>query len=481
MLLSFFFLADCVIFYIVIYMDESKKNRILLVVIIVLMLLVILIVGLLSHLNKKEKKEDRFKLKQIYVSDYNLVPYYDYFFGINENKLVSVIDKDGKELYLNDAGIEYNGFYMKDDTTPVIYNVLKDKLNVYTIGEKGPDKLFTINDVSNVIPLVYKNKSDEYLIGFIQYRDNDTFIYSFENEGLIVLDGITLIGDKIANNCIYTYSKDNIIVKKDDKYGSYDMSGKEILEIKYDDLLNDGKNIIYSLNDKYGIMDAKKEVIMEAKYKIIKNVTDGYLVGNEKLSFYDVELNKIINKKIVHNITDYSLREDSSLYEYKINSVYVIINNYLEDYLDKEYKYHNMYVINGNKITSINEIGFNNSNVIYSYDGSNITIYSPFLAKNMVISSNLKKIKDIRIIQKEMFYVVTNDTNIIFNKEGKKVKNTWGELLYANDDYLVYNKDGKVIFLDYDNGVLETITGNDIIVNDRRLIVDNNLYLIESW
>ena len=459
-------------------MDESRRNRILLVVIIVIMLLVIIIGGILLHINKEEKKS-LVKLKQLYVSDYKVVPFDKYFLGVTDSKIVSVIDENGAELYLNDNGVKYDGFYMKNEDTPIVYNVFNDKLNVYVIGNKGPNKLFTINDVSEVIPLIYKN-GGEHLLGFVQYKDNDTYIYNFENKGLVVLDGITLVGDKISNNVIYTYSKDNIITKKDDMYGSVNIDGKQQLDYKYDDLINDGISIIFSIDKKYGVMNTNKEVVLKANNKIVKKVEDGYLIGNDKLSFYDNLLKPIVKNKIVHNINNYSLREDSSLYEYNVNSNYVIINNYLEEYLDKDYKYHNMYVIKDKKVNTIQQTGFNNKEVIYSYNKGVITIYSSLLEKELEIKTDIKKIKEIIRVQNNDYYVRTDKEGIIFNKQGKKIKNTWGKLLYYNDRYLIYCNNKKIKFLDYYNEVLETLDGNDIMISNNRLVVDGNIYLIEG-
>lgn len=459
-------------------MDESKKNRILLVTVIVIMLLVIIIGGILLHINKEEKKS-LFKLKQLYVSDNMLVPFDKYFLGINDNRIINVVSENGEELYLNDNGIRYDGFYMKNEDTPIIYNTANDKLSVYVLKTEGPEKLFTINDVSEVIPLIYKNDS-ESLLGFVQYKDNDTYIYNFENKGLIVLDSVTLVGDKLANNVIYTYNKDNIIAKKNDKYGSVDINGKQILDYKYDDLINDGISIIYAVNNKYGIMNTSKEVVLKPKYKIVKKVTDGYLVGDDKLSFYDNLLKKIISNKIVHNISNYSLREDNSLVEYNVGSNYLIVNNNLEAYLDKEYKHHDMYVIKNKKVSSIKQIGCNADDVIYSYNNNLITIYSSTLEKKLEIKTEEKKIEDIIKVQNNNYYVKTNKKAIIFNKNGKKIKNSWGQLIYYNDRYLVYQDKNKVTFIDYFNEVLETIEGNDIIISNNRLIVDGNIYLIEG-
>ena len=107
-------------------MDESKKNRMLLVAIVVLMLLIIFIVGVLLHLNKDDKKIETLKIRQLYVSDYDLLPFDKYFIGVNGNKIISVIDNDGNELYLNDNGITYEGLFMKDEDTPIFYNVSND-------------------------------------------------------------------------------------------------------------------------------------------------------------------------------------------------------------------------------------------------------------------------------------------------------------------------------------------------------------------
>ena len=227
-------------------------------------------------------------------------------------------------------------------------------------------------------------------------------------------------------------------------------------------------------------MDKDNKVLIKNKYNIIKYVAGGYLIGNDKLSFYDENLKIIVSKKIAHNIIDYSLREDASLYGYKMDSKYLIINNYLEDSLDKDYKNHNMYIVKDKKISNLKEIGFGIENVIYSYDENSISIYSTDLANDLKINANIKKIKDIVKIQNDMYYVITKGKDYIFDKEGKKVKNIWGKLLYHDKDFLVYYNDNKLNFINYDDEVLETFDGSDIIIKDKRMIVNNNIYAIES-
>ena len=152
----------------------------------------------------------------------------------------------------------------------------------------------------------------------------------------------------------------------------------------------------------------------------------------------------------------------------------------MEDSLDKDYKNHNMYIVKDKKISNLKEIGFGIENVIYSYDENSISIYSTDLANDLKINANIKKIKDIVKIQNDMYYVITNGKDYIFDKEGKKVKNIWGKLLYHDKDFLVYYNDNKLKFINYDDEVLETFDGSDIIIKDKRMIVNNNIYAIES-
>ena len=459
-------------------MDESKKNRIILVIVIILLLLFIIIGGIIVHVNKNDRTS-KIHLKQLYVSDHEIIPFDKLFLGISDDRLVSVVDEDGTELYLDDVGIKYDGIYMQDDDTPIIYNVSNGKLNVYVIGDNGPNKLFTINDVSEAVPLIYKGEK-EYLMGFVQYRDNDTYLYNFENNGLVVLDGSILLGDKVYNNSIYTYSKEFIIAKKDDKYGAVNINGNLVIDYNYDDLMNDGISIIFAVKNKYGVMNSNQEIVLKPKYNIVKKVTDGYLIGNDRLVFYDNLLNKISNYKMLHNIDKYSLREDNSLYEYSVGDNYVIVNNYFESSLKKEYKYHNMYVIRNKKVSSIKQTGFNSENVIYSINKGFITIYSSALEKEMDIAFKGDKIDSIIKVQNDCYYIQTDKENMIYNKHGKKINNTWGRLVYHNDRYLVYINKKDIIFRDYSNRVLERLSGNDIIVSNGRLIVDGNIYLIEG-
>ena len=183
---------------------------------------------------------------------------------------------------------------------------------------------------------------------------------------------------------------------------------------------------------------------------------------------------------MLHNIDKYSLREDNSLYEYSVGDNYVIVNNYFESNLKKEYKYHNMYVIRNKKVSSIKQTGFNTENVIYSINKGFITIYSSALEKEMDIAFKGDKIDSIIKVQNDCYYIQTDKENMIYNKHGRKINNTWGRLVYHNDRYLVYVNKENIIFRDYSNGVLERLSGNDIIVSNGRLIVDGNIYLIEG-
>ena len=96
-------------------MDESKKNRIILVIVIILLLLFIIIGGIIVHVNKNDRTS-KIHLKQLYVSDHEIIPFDKLFLGISDDRLVSVVDEDGTELYLDDVGIKYDGILLTSNT-----------------------------------------------------------------------------------------------------------------------------------------------------------------------------------------------------------------------------------------------------------------------------------------------------------------------------------------------------------------------------
>ncbi len=431
----------------------------------------------------KDDNTHTIELKQVYVSDHDLMIFNDYYLGIEDNRIVVVINKNGNELFLKDNGIRNDGLFVREDNSYIGYNTSNGILNIYEINNNGIESINSIDGVEEVVPLVYSYDDEEVVLGFVQYIDDDSYIYSFDDEKPVILDGITLVGDKIEDNKIITYSRKNLIVKRENKYGAVDIEGKETIAINYDDLLNDGNNILFKSNDKFGLLNSDGEVILDNRYKVVKSIIDGYLIGNSKLSFYDKDLKRIIKNRIVSNISDYSLREDNSIMSYKVGDKYVIINNYLEDLLDKEYNSHQAYVVNGKNLGSFDQIGFNNDNIIYSYKEGLITIYDNNLDKVIEITTDKRKITDIVKVQNDnylVFYMHKNELKtIMYDKNGDKIKNDRGELVYRSKKYLVFRNKEGLIFVNYKDEVLESIKGNDIIVGNGSIIVDNNIYNVE--
>ena len=98
-------------------MDIEKRNRYILIIVIVLMLISVLVTGIFMALEHKNSEvTTNVKLNQIYTSDYELVSLDgNYFFGMYENKIHAIIDKEGVEIYKTDEGINNASWYQLSD------------------------------------------------------------------------------------------------------------------------------------------------------------------------------------------------------------------------------------------------------------------------------------------------------------------------------------------------------------------------------
>ena len=83
--------------------------------------LIIVILGICVFINKSDE-DSIVSLKQIYVSEYKLVPLGDkYYLGKDGNTVKVIIDQNGKQLYYDDIGIEYDNVFYKGDNSYLFY------------------------------------------------------------------------------------------------------------------------------------------------------------------------------------------------------------------------------------------------------------------------------------------------------------------------------------------------------------------------
>ena len=469
--------------YIVISMNSEKRNRYIIGFVIILMILIVVILGICVFINKNDE-DSIVSLKQIYVSEYKLVPLGDkYYLGKEGNKVKVIIDQNGKQLYYDDIGIEYDNVFYKGDNNYLFYINKNNVLECFLFNGKNMVQLFKMDSVKYAIPVLYKDVDEDVIIGFVEHKDDDLYIYNLDNTGMIVLKNTSMIGDRFDNHIYYVNDKDYIIIKRDNGYGVTNLEGKELIGNNYEDMYSLGKgDFIVKKDNKFGIINNKEEIIIPIKNKIIKWFKDGLLVGNDKLSIYDTKYNKISNNYIETNITNYNIRDDYSLYMYKDGDIYIVLNNYREDLNDYIYDKHKMYIYKNNKFNVVEEKGFSLEHVKYSYNDKVLTIYNDSYRDIKDIKIDISNIVDIYNIGGNKYYIEYKDNNktksIVIDDNGKEL-DKYGRLVLFNKDYVGYKNKNKFLIVSKSNKVLEEMTGNDIMVLGYHIIIDDVLYEIK--
>ena len=156
-----------------------------------------------------------------------------------------------------------------------------------------------------------------------------------------------------------------------------------------------------------------------------------------------------------------------------------------------EYDKHNLYIIDNGEITKkIKQVGFDNEDVIYTYDEDfNISIYDMYFQPLFDVKlDNIKKINKISYISQDVIKIQyvnldNEDKKVYYDLKGKEVDFSLGNLVIKNVDYYGYlKKEGtqqKLTLYDIDGNYLDDIIGNNIEINGNYLIVDNSIYRIE--
>ena len=395
-LILFFFLYIYDIIFLVIYMNIEKRNKYILVFVVVIMLLVIIILGMCVILNK-QTDEVVVSLRQVYVSDYEL-KFLDekYLYGTNDGKINLIIKNNGTQVYHDDIGISYDEIYSMGDNKYLFCTDREEVLECFLFNGTNFSNLFRRENVTYAIPLLYEDIDGPTIIGFVEHKDEDLYIYSLDDKEPIIIKNTSLVGDRFLDYKYYIHDKNNIITISNNKYGAINLNGEVTMDYLYQDLYSIGNNrYIVKNNNKYGIINNDKEEIIPIKYKIIKWFKDGFLIGNSKLAIYDSEFNKISKEEITTNIMDYVIREDNSLKLDKVRNNYLVSNNYEEDIKDSIYNYHDLYVLRNNKINKIEEKGYGSQYLIYTYYNNKLRIYNDAFTEKESININIDKIKNV--------------------------------------------------------------------------------------
>lgn len=127
--------------------------------------------------------------------------------------------------------------------------------------------------------------------------------------------------------------EDNLLrVKKDEKYGLIDFSGKTILECEYDAiyaLKGVTENIIIEKEGKVGLVNAKGQTIINTEYSSIQTLKEGnkseYLVANEEGKYGVVSTSGTVILEPKYEEIKYL--DSNEVYAVKLDGVLQLVNN----------------------------------------------------------------------------------------------------------------------------------------------------------
>ncbi len=355
-----------------------------------------------------------------------------------------------------------------------------------TIPNKNKDIFICMENVNydentyNVKVLNSKNKEvfTEYdLVEAIENIDNSNNMWYEENVlkvrkgelyGLIDLSGKEILKPKYQEINSLKGTKNSLIIKQNDKLGLSDNKGNVIIEPEYKEIKSIQENyqngyIVVDQDNKYGIIDFTSQVIIDASYEDIKQITGNHmyvikqdgkwkLINSKKETLIeDVnEVTQILEDKIViKKDNKYGVLQASG--EEKIKPEYEELSNVFNDYYlaKKSGKY--------GIINSANEpiLPFQYSKITYKKDAEFVVAEKENVAMGEIYNNKFEKKLDgiVSNINAEKGYIrvyVGNEYkyyNLNFDEK------TAVECL-QNNNLLLSKKDGRYGYINRDGNIV---------------------------
>lgn len=199
-----------------------------------------------------------------------------------ENNATKVINEKGEEIYKEYENIE--PLRLKNILSDLMYE--KSTLKYSQNGEYG---IIDING-KKITNAIY----DE--IDTLQTKEGELLVKKDDKYGVINIKGATLVKsqyDKIEADKFYEeesgYKKSGYIVSKTTeegyRYGYVNLEGKEIIEVKYNDLYriteinSDDIYVICAENGKYGLLKNDKQIIANEYQSLIYNESNNTITA----------------------------------------------------------------------------------------------------------------------------------------------------------------------------------------------------------
>ena len=236
-----------------------------------------------------------------------------------------------------------------------IYIPNKDK-----IGEEIEDESIVYTVINENEKFGVKNEKDETVIEpqyekiiipnehravFVCLNGEEKKILNNENKEIFTnYDDVEPI--QLSNLTEEKYERNVLIYKSDDKYGLINMTGKRILDAKYDEIYSLGfkeGEIVVKENEKYGLVDSRGNTIIKNIYDSIESdeyysQADGYnksgyivcTITNDgyRYGYYDYEGGKVLEDQYnqITRLTDVGNNENIYLIASRNGQFGVFIN-----------------------------------------------------------------------------------------------------------------------------------------------------------
>lgn len=321
------------------------------------------------------------------------------------------------------------------------------------------------NDYDNAGYIVGEKNESGYRYGYINTNGKEVLKceYNFINRILEISndDGVYLITSengkiglnrnvqvKIKNeyeSIEYDDINKILAVKKNGKYGIYDLDGNMILPTQYEDLQFAGKVITAIKDNELLVFDANGSLKKDFRYvSVIPTKSENYFITIDNNGKYGVVDNN--NDVLIENKYDYM--------EYAFENYFIFTNNGKSGVIDNV---GNIVVQNGFDIIQC----INGTNIIQAIDSSTNTSY--------ILNKNIRKVAQItspHIYIKDDYIKMISSNNLLYLDLDGNVKES-SEIL-KNNSIFAKEKDGKWGYV--------SSSGNIVIDYQYDLALDINQY-----
>lgn len=370
--------------------------------IIVFIIIVIVSLSLSIYLPNKDKINDETEDKSIIYS----VIEENGKFGVKNQDEKIIVKPQYEQIVIPN---EHRGVFICDNAgeKTVIYN------------EKGSE---IFKDYESVEPIRLSNLLEEkYERNAIIYQKNGKY-------GLLSITGKVILDARYEQIYSLGYKENEIIVKDNNKYKIYDIKGKQLIKDEFDSIQSD---------EYYNEQNGYKK----SGYIVCKTTSDGYRYG-----YYDYDYDEVLTPDYnqilrIVDVTDknnvYLIVAQNGQYGVFINNAKIINTQYQSINYEKEF---NLFIAERTgKYGAFNEKGTEVLKVEYdSLEVKGIYIYT-------------KKGEDKKVFDKD-----GKEVKISFDTIIEKTDNDNIFIKFENNKYGVIDKEGKTL-IDCEYDLLQTI------------------------